>query len=135
MANQFRKDMLQSNEIVLRPGRYLRRGRLVDADAPPAEHPAPSSSPMTTRRRNRFDRQMATVMTLRRLAGGMRRRFTVTAAGLFAIMGLLLVAFPVATGLVLAAVSFAIAGTIAFASLRAPALDDRRRVPRPPNSA
>src|SRR5207244_4405115 len=51
LAAQFQKDMIYSNEIVLRPGRYLRRGRALDADAPAEE------LPRTRHHRTPFERQ------------------------------------------------------------------------------
>jgi cardiolipin synthase len=128
-SQQFLSDMTHSNEIVLRPGRYWRRGRAVDADAPPEVQP--EQAPRKGRRqRTAFERQLATVVTLRRIAGGIRRKFTAAAAGIFAILGVLLVVFPRPTGLVLGAICFTISGMIAFEGLRLRPIDDRRKMPR-----
>ena len=67
LATQFTSDMAHSNEIVLRPGRYWRRGRAVEADAPGEPLLEPQRH---GRHRTKYERQMATVVTLRRIAGG-----------------------------------------------------------------
>lgn len=126
LSMQFQKDMIHSNEIVLRPGRYLRRGRAVDAEA------APDEVLKARHQRTTFERQLATVVTLRRIAGGIRRKFTAAATGVFAVLGLLLVIFPRETGLVLGALCFTLAGMIGIEGLRLRPIDDRRRVPREP---
>ncbi len=126
VAAQFGQDMAHSNEIVLRPGRYLRRGRLVDASEASDE----PGSRTGRHQRTPYERQMATVVTLRRLVGGIRRKFTAAAAGIFAAIGLLLVLLPRPTSLVLAAVCFTIGGMIGIEALRVPPSEDRRRVPR-----
>ena len=124
LSEQFQRDMTHSTEIVLRPGRYLRWGRMVDADRPGPDAPRHHRTP--------YERQVAAVVTLRRLSGGMRRKFTAMAAGIFAVIGVLLVLFPRPVSLVIASLSFTISGMITLEALRAPAIDDRRRVPREP---
>ena len=122
LSEQFQHDMAHSTEIVLRPGRYMRWGRMVDVGADGIEEQRHHRTP--------YERQVAAVVTLRRLAGGVRRKFTAAAAGIFALIGILLVVFPRPVSLVIAAICFTIAGTIALEAIRAPAIDDRRRVPR-----
>jgi cardiolipin synthase len=129
LAKQFMADMTHSNEIVLRPGRYLRRGRALDAATPDTQpdHPLRRGRP----RRLPYERQMATAVTLRRIAGGIRQKFTVVGTAIFAVLGVLLVALPRPTSLVLAAICFTVAGMIGVEGLRLRPIDERRKVPRP----
>jgi cardiolipin synthase len=85
LSAQFRRDIAQSREVLVRPRRLFRRPRLVGA---PLEQPAEPHRP--TRR----ERALAAGVTLRQVAGGLRRAITATAALGFATLGVLLVAFP-----------------------------------------
>lgn len=125
MALQFARDMGHSTEIVMKPGRYLRRGRLHDAQEAVGE-----TKRSARHQRSKFERGVATVVTLRRITGGLRRKFTATAAAIFALLGLLLVLFPRPTSLVLGAICFTLAGTIGLDALRVSGGDERRRVAR-----
>jgi cardiolipin synthase len=95
-ASRFRRDLMASTEIVLGPRRY-RRHRL--ASAPPETGP-PGGGP---HRRSIYERQIVAAVTIRRVAGGLRRTLSLTGAALSAIAGLLMLLFPNVSAVVIAA--------------------------------
>ena len=104
LARQFRRDLMQSSEIVLQPRPMRLPPRLV------GEEPAHGD---TAHNRSGYELGAVAVVALRRVAGGLRRAMAVTGAVGFTVVGGLLLAFPRVAGIVLAAGSFSLA--LAFA--------------------
>jgi cardiolipin synthase A/B len=126
LAAQFRRDLLMSREVVLEPRRRNLPPRLVRAPASP-EAGAHADSPATPHQRSVYELSAVAVVALRRVAGGLRRTLAVTVALIFLLMGLLLVAFPRAMGILLAAVMFWVSlgfGVYAFGKRRARERED-----------
>lgn len=114
LATQFLHDMAQSAEVVLQARRRL-PPRLIDtaavrpphqAAAPPETIPPPPPSPY---KRSLRERQAAAAVALMQAAGGARRMLAGAAAAVFAVIGVLLVLFPLVTSAVFAAGAFATA--------------------------
>jgi cardiolipin synthase len=99
LATQFLHDMAQSREIVLVARRRLPAlpPKLMDAAALPS-----SPSPGSTYKRSLRERQAAAAVALIQAAGGARRMLVGAAAVLLAIIGVLLILFPLVTNAVLA---------------------------------
>jgi cardiolipin synthase len=104
LADQFRRDMRMSREIVLQARRRLLPPRLVDAPTTGGEAP-----PDTAHRRSGYELGAVAVVALRRVAGGLRRAIAVTAALGAATVGVLVLVFPRVVGMVFAAGAFALA--------------------------
>jgi cardiolipin synthase len=100
LAAQFRHDVAHAREIVLKPRRYLRRPALVGAPATPEAGPPPAH------KRSGYEVGTAAVVTLSRVAGGLRRAILGAAALTLLIIGALLLAFPRVMSVVLAAGAF-----------------------------
>ena len=98
MAAQFRRDLQESREIVLQPRRLRLPARLVGA--------APEAPKEFRGKRSRYELGAVAVVALRRVAGGLRRALSVTAALAFLIIGALLLVFPRVTGAVVATLAF-----------------------------
>ncbi|HYT63889.1 MAG TPA: phospholipase D-like domain-containing protein, partial [Gemmatimonadales bacterium] len=101
LATQFLHDMTQSREIVLMARRRLPLPpKLVDAAAvaPKSAGEAPPSS----HKRSLRERQAVAAVALIQAAGGARRMLAGAAAGLFAIIGVCLILFPLTASAVLA---------------------------------
>lgn len=114
LAAQFRHDAALSREIVLLERRRL-PARLVGA-------PAAAAAVAPTHKRSRRELQAAAVVALVQVAGGARRMLAGAAAGVFAVAGALLILFPTAASVVLAAGAFG--ASLGFAAY---ALARRRR--------
>src|SRR5690242_2527315 len=117
LANQFRRDLASSREIVLQARRRLLPPRLVDA---PAAQSEPAGD--LPHKRSGYELGAVAVVALRRVAGGLRRAIASTAALACAGVGILLAAFPRVMSGVLAAGAFALAlvfGWYAFERRRA----------------
>jgi len=106
LADQFRRDMRMSREIVLQARRSLLPPRLVDAPTTGADVP-----PDTSHKRSGYELGAVAVVALRRVAGGLRRAIAATAALVAATVGVLLVVFPRTMGIVFATGAFALALT------------------------
>jgi cardiolipin synthase len=106
LADQFRRDMRLSREIVLQARRRLLPPRLVDAPTTGADVP-----PDTSHKRSGYELGAVAVVALRRVAGGLRRGIAATAALGSATVGVLLLVFPRIMGIVFAAGAFALALT------------------------
>src|SRR5207245_9773531 len=85
LSQQFLRDLATSREIVLQARRRFLPARLVGAPAT-----APSSVPEQPHKRSRYELGAVAVVTVRRVAGGLRRAITSTATLVFAGMGGLL---------------------------------------------
>ncbi len=110
LAAQFRRDLAASREIVLQPRRLRLPARLVGAPGPsPASADGPSHEAPSRHKRSGYELGAVAVVVVRRVAGGIRRGIAATAAVVFAGVGTLLLLFPRATGIVLAAVAYVIA--------------------------
>jgi cardiolipin synthase len=108
LAAQFRRDLLTSREIVLRPRRRMLPGRLVGTDP---ENQDAAAAPAVTRRgsgrrRSGYELGAVAVVALRRVAGGLRRTLAGSIAFLFLTIGALLLLFPRIMGAVIAALTF-----------------------------
>src|SRR5206468_2707615 len=79
LAQQFLRDLATSREIVLQARRRFLPARLVGAPAT-----APSSVPEQPHKRSRYELGAVAVVTVRRVAGGLRRAITSTATLEFA---------------------------------------------------
>jgi cardiolipin synthase A/B len=117
LAHQFQRDLGSSQEIVLQAGRRFLPARLVEA-------PATASSPVPEQphKRSGYELGAVAVVTLRRVAGGLRRRVAAAAGLTFVMLGGLLLVFPRVMSIVLAMAAFAIAsglGLYAFQRRRA----------------
>ncbi len=104
LARQFVNDLAFCREIVLQAGRRFFRGRLVGAPAT-----TPSLVPDRRHRRSRYELGAVAVVTLRRVAGGLRRAIGTAAALTFMLLGGLLLAFPRVMSVTLAVGSFLLA--------------------------
>jgi cardiolipin synthase len=130
LAAQFRRDLQSSREVVLRPRHRMLPARLVgtgheDLDEHALVH-APAS-PGRARLPSGYQIGAVAVVALRRVAGGLRRGIAVTAALLFLLIGALLLVFPHAMAIVLAAGAFWLSlgfGAYAFGRRRARGRDD-----------
>src|SRR5206468_2247611 len=92
----------------------LRAGaRSFESQRPMLHATAPSSVPEQPHKRSGYELGAVAVVTVRRVAGGLRRAITSTAALVFAGMGGLLLAFPRVMAIVLATGAFSLA--LAFA--------------------
>ena len=121
LANQFRRDLASSREIVLQARRRL-PPRLVDAPATPSE---PAGD--VRHKRSGYELGAVAVVALRRVAGGLRRAIASTAALACTGVAILLLAFPRIMSGVLAAGAFALAlafGWYAFERRRSRDADD-----------
>ena len=99
LATQYRHDLAHSREIVFRPRRY-RRPALVGAPAtaeprPPAPH-----------RRSAYELTTVAAVALGRMAGGLRRVMLGVTALAFLVLAAVLLWFPRAVSLMLAAIGF-----------------------------
>jgi cardiolipin synthase len=117
LAHQFLRDLGSSQEIVLQAGRRFLPARLVEA-------PATASSPVPEQphKRSGYELGAVAVVTLRRVAGGLRRRVAAAAGLTFVMLGGLLLVFPRVMSIALATAAFAIAsglGLYAFQRRRA----------------
>lgn len=119
LAAQFRRDLQTSREIVVDPRHRIFPSRLVGA-APESSEPA--APPPKRRKRSGYALGAVAVVAVRRVAGGLRRALARTAALLFLLTGVLLIAFPHAMSIALAAGMFWLAlgfGVYAFGRQRA----------------
>jgi cardiolipin synthase len=107
-AAQFRRDLGASREIVRRPRPLRLPAKLVGT-------PPPTGVP--EHRPSRRERSVAAVVTLRQVAGGLRRAVLGSAAGVLAAAGLLLIAFPRLMSGALASGAFALALSLAWYAL------------------
>lgn len=117
LAAQFRRDLQTSREIVLDPSRR-RFPRLMGAAA---EVPDPNAPPPKRRKRSGYELGTVAVVAVRRVAGGLRRALARTAALLFLLTGVLLIAFPRVMSIALGAGMFWLAlgfGVYAFGRQR-----------------
>lgn len=105
LADQFRRDMVMSREIVLQARRSLLPPRLVDAPVTTGEV-SPADAP---HKRSGYELGAVAVVALRRVAGGLRRAIAWTAALVAALVGVLLLVLPRLMGMVFAAGAFALA--------------------------
>ena len=122
LADQFRRDLASSREIVLQARRLLLPPKLVGA---PAAQSKPASD--APHKRSGYELGAVAVVALRRVAGGLRRAMASTAALASAGIGILLLAFPRIMSGVLAAGAFAVAlafGLYAFERRRSRDADD-----------
>jgi len=121
LANQFRRDLASSREIVLQARRRLLPPRLVDA--PGQSDPAGD----TPHKRSGYELGAVAVVALRRVAGGLRRAIASTAALACVAVAILLIGFPRVMSGVLAAGAFTLAvafGWYAFERRRTRDADD-----------
>ncbi|MGH7569589.1 MAG: phospholipase D-like domain-containing protein [Gemmatimonadales bacterium] len=125
LAAQFRRDLASSREIVLQPRRLRLPARLIGAPATPATSPADVAPPR--HKRSAYELGAVAVVTLRRVAGGLRRAIAGTAALTLAALGVLLLAFPRVMSVTLAAGAFWLALGFGLYALR------RRRAWEPPD--
>lgn len=119
LAAQFRRDLQSSREVVLQPRRRMLPARIVGA--------AQEGATPARRKRSGYALGAEAVVALRRVAGGLRRTLSVAAAGLFLVIGALLILFPRVAGAVVAVVAFWLAlglGVYAFGKRRARERDD-----------
>jgi len=113
LAAQFRHDAAQSREIALVERRRF-PARIVRAPDSATQPPTSLSH-----KRSRRELQAAAAIALVQVAGGARRMVAGAAAVPFAVVGALLLVFPTATSLVLAACSLALAlGLASYALAR-----------------
>ncbi len=122
LTAQFRRDLQTSREVVLQPRRRMLPARLVGQAS--GETPAPRVS---RRKRTGYELGAVAVVALRRVAGGLRRAITGTAAALCLVIGVLLLLFPRVMSIVLATGTFWLAlgfGVYAFGRRRALGRDD-----------
>jgi cardiolipin synthase len=109
LAAQFERDLVNSREVVLHQRRYLRTGvgqRVADAERLPRPP------------RSRYERQVQAAVTLRRVAGGLRRRLAASAAATFTVLGVLALFFPRTTSVMLAVIAFLAAIGMGRSALR-----------------
>ena len=117
LARQFLRDLTSSREFVLRARRRFLPPRLVEAPAT-----APSPVPEQPHKRSGYELGAVAAVTLRRVAGGLRRTVVGTAGLTFVTLGGLLLLFPRVMSIILATTAFAIAfgfGLYAFERRRA----------------
>jgi cardiolipin synthase len=98
LAAQFRRDLQDSREIVLQPRRLRLPPRLVGA--------APKAPKEPRGKRSRYELGAVAVVALRRVAGGLRRALTLTAALVCVLIGAMLLVFPRVAGAVVATLAF-----------------------------
>ena len=123
LAYQFLRDLASCQEIVLQPGRRFLPARLVGAPATAAP-----SAREPRHKRSRYELRAVAVVALRRVAGGVRRTIAATAALAFVVMGAMLLVFPRAMSIALAACAFLFAlgsGAYALERRRSREPDDR----------
>jgi cardiolipin synthase A/B len=110
LAAQFRRDLAASTEILLQPRRLPLPARLVGAPGPAtaALGVGPTSEAPSKHQRSRYELGAVAVVAVRRVAGGIRRGIAATGALAFAGLGTLLLLYPRATGIVLAAAAYVI---------------------------
>ena len=104
LAEQFLRDIESCQEIVLQAGRRFLPARLVRASGA-----APLPVPEQPHKRSKYELGAVAVVAVRRVAGGVRRTIGVTAAIVFAALGVLLLLFPRAMSIVLASGAFLLA--------------------------
>jgi len=102
LAAQFRRDLAQSNEIVLRPRLRPLPDRLVGTPTDPAIQVPPR---LPLRKRSRYELSVAAVVALRRVAGGLRRTMAASVTVALVTIGVLLLAFPRVMSIVAAGVA------------------------------
>jgi cardiolipin synthase len=122
LAGQFLRDIAVSREIVLQAGRRFLPARLVGA---PAIAPAAGSEP--PHRRSGYELGAVAVVTLRRVAGGLRRIIAATAGLTLVTLGGLTLAFPRVMSILIAGSAFLIAvalGVYAVGRRRAQEAED-----------
>jgi len=100
LAAQFRRDLQESREVVLQPRRRMLPPRLGATADLPMRHSE------THVKRSRYELGAVAVVALRRVAGGLRRALSLTAALVFLMLGALLLVFPRVTGAVVATLAF-----------------------------
>jgi cardiolipin synthase len=123
LATQFLQDMAHSREIVLLARRLPRLPpKLVDTPAVPSPSLAPVAPLPPQHKRSLRERQAAAAVALMQAAGGARRMLAGAAATVLAVIGLLLILFPLIMSVALAA--GALATSLGFAGY---ALARRRR--------
>ncbi len=122
LAAQFRRDLASSREIVLQPRRMRLPARLVGAPATP-----PADVASRPHKRSAYELGAVAVVTLRRVAGGLRRAMAATAGLTLTAVGALLVAFPRVMSVTLAVGAFGLALGFAWYALQ------RRRAWEPPD--
>lgn len=118
LAAQFRRDLQTSREIVLDPSRR-RFPRLMGAASEVSD---PNAPPPKRRKRSGYELGTVAVVAVRRVAGGLRRALARTAALVFLLTGVLLIAFPRVMSIALASGMFWLAlgfGVYAFGRQRA----------------
>jgi cardiolipin synthase len=122
LAGQFLRDIAVSREIVLQAGRRFLPARLVGAPAA-----TPAAGPEPPHRRSGYELGAVAVVTLRRVAGGLRRIIAATAGLALVTLGGLMLLFPRIMSIVIAGGAFLIAlalGVYAVERRRAQESDD-----------
>jgi cardiolipin synthase len=123
LAHQFLRDLASCQEIALQPRRRFLPARLVEARTT-----APPPVPDQPHRRSKYELGVVAVVALRRVAGGVRRTIAATAALAFVVVGGLLLVFPRAMSIALAAAAFlaaAASGVYTLERRRSREPDDR----------
>jgi cardiolipin synthase len=100
LADQFRRDLATSREIVLQPRRRVRRPALVGAPA------AADAAPAPPHKRSGYELGTRAAVVLSRVAGGVRRALAGAAALTLVVLGALLLLFPRVMSVLLAAGAF-----------------------------
>ena len=118
LARQFRRDLAESREIVLHPRRYLGRLKLRPAAGAAPDVPEPAHKPTL------HERRLHAAVSLRRVAGGLRRRYAATSAIALSVLGAVVLFLPQTTSIVVALSAFGLAAGIVLSALR-----HRRRGP------
>ncbi|HEX9611719.1 MAG TPA: phospholipase D-like domain-containing protein [Gemmatimonadales bacterium] len=108
LGAQFRRDVAQSREVTLQAQAGRRQPRLVGT---------PVEEPGAPHQRTGRERVVAAAVTLRQVAGGLRHALTAIAVLTLAGLGALLVVFPRAMSLVLAACAFWLAAGLTWYGL------------------
>ena len=127
LATQFRRDLLMSREVVLEPRRSRLPARLVRA---PATAEAGAHAELATtapHKRSGYELSAVAFVALRRVAGRLRRTLAGSVAFFFLGLGVLLLVFPRAMGILVAAVMFWLSlgfGVYAFGKRRARERED-----------
>ncbi len=105
LATEFLRDMAHSREIVLLARRRLPRlpPRLVDTPAVGEQVVAPTAPLPAPHKRSLRERQAAAAVALMQAAGGARRMLAGAVASVLAVIGVLLILFPLVMSVVLAA--------------------------------
>jgi cardiolipin synthase A/B len=112
LAGQFLRDIAVSREIVLQATRRFLPARLVGAPAT-----APPADPEQLHRRSGYELGAVAVVTLRRVAGGLRRLIAATAGLTLVTLGGLMLAFPRVMSLLMAGGAFLAALTLGVYAL------------------